>query len=105
MDELPLRLKKSVIGCHTENVVVAALVYVDDVRLIYPTLKSLKMVIKICETSCEEYASEYNVTFNVNKSKLMFFKRRECVKPVIVFVNGNTVVCETEADHLGHSFW
>ncbi len=34
----------------------------------------------------------------------MFFKGRECVKlvSVSVSVNGNTVECETEADHLGH---
>ncbi len=70
------------------------------VTLICPTLKSLKMIIKICE----DYASEYNVAFNGNTSKLMFFKGRECVKPVSVSgsVNGNTVECETEADHLGH---
>ncbi len=95
-----LRLKKSRIGCHIGNVFVAALAYADDVTLICPTLKSLIMIIKICE----DYASEYNVAFNCNKSKLMFFKVRECVKPVSVSVsvNGNTVECETEADHLGH---
>ncbi len=44
------------------------------------------------------------MTFNVNKSKLMFFKEREFVKSVSVSVSltGNTVECETEADHLGH---
>ncbi len=44
------------------------------------------------------------MAFNGNKSKLMFFKERECVKPVSVSVsvNGNTVECEIEADHLGH---
>ncbi len=96
MNELLIRLKKSGIG----NVFVAALAYADDVTLICPTLKSLKMIIKICE----DYGSEYNVAFNGNKSKLMFFKGREFVKPVSVSVsvNGNTVECGTEADHLGH---
>ncbi len=72
MDELLLRLKKSGIGCHIGNVFVAVLAYADDVTLICPTLKSLKMIIKICE----DYASKYNVAFNGNKSKLMFFKGR-----------------------------
>ncbi len=58
MNELLLRLKKSGIGCHIGNVFVAALAYVT---LICPTLKSLKMIIKICE----DYASEYNVAFKV----------------------------------------
>ncbi len=45
-----------------------------------------------------------NVAFNGNKSKLMFFRGRECVKHVRVSlsVNGNTIECETEADHLVH---
>ncbi len=58
------------------------------------------MIIKICE----DYASEYNVAFNGNKSKLMFFKGRECAKhvSVSVSVNGNTVESETKAVHFGH---
>ncbi len=49
MDELLIRLKKSGVGCHIGNVFVAAFAYVDDVTLICPTLKSLNMLIKICE--------------------------------------------------------
>ncbi len=49
MDELLIRLKKSHVGCHIGNVFVAALAYSDDVTLICPTLKSLNILIKICE--------------------------------------------------------
>ncbi len=49
MDELLFILKKSGIGCHIGNIFVAALAYAGDVTLICPTLKSLKMIIKICE--------------------------------------------------------
>ncbi len=51
--ELLLILKKSGIGCHIGNVFVAGLAYADDVTLICPTLKLLKMIIKICEDLCD----------------------------------------------------
>ncbi len=54
MDELLLRLKKSGIGRHIGNAFVAALDYADDVTLICPTLKSLKMIIKICQDNASE---------------------------------------------------
>ncbi len=38
----------------------------------------LEMVIRICE----DYASEYNVAFNGNKSKLIFFKGNEACECV-----------------------
>ncbi len=78
MYELLFRLKKSGIGWNIGNVFVAALAYADVVTLIYPTLMKLEMVIRICE----DYASEYNVAFNGNKSKLIFFKGNEACECV-----------------------
>ncbi len=92
MDELLLRLKK------VELVVTFEM---PISLLIFPTLKSFKMIIKICEDN----ASEYKGDFNGNKSKCnSFSKVRECVKSVSMYisVNDNTVEYETEADHLGH---
>ena len=100
MDELLIRLKKSGIGCHIGNTFLAALVYADDVTLVCPTLKSLKLLVKICEV----YADEYHVLFNGPKSKLLVFKGRDCVLPldVCIYVNGQRVGIELCADHLGH---
>ncbi len=44
----------------------------------------------------------FNVAFNGNKSKLMFLKGLECVKPVSVSVMATQLRVKTEADHLGH---
>ncbi len=77
MDKLLIRLKKSSVGCHIGNVFVVALTYADDVTLICPILKSLNMLIKICE----EFAKEYNIAFNCTKTKLLVFKGRECTVP------------------------
>ncbi len=85
MDELLFRLNKSGMGCHVGNVFIAALDYADVVTIIYPTLMKLKFIIRICE----DYANEYNVAFNGNKSKLMVFKGNECVIPVSVSVSVN----------------
>ena len=100
MDELLIRLKKSGIGCHIGNTFLAALAYADDVTLVCPTLKSLKLLVKICEV----YADEYHVLFNGPKSKLLVFKGRDCVLPldVCIYVNGQRVGIELCADHLGH---
>ena len=52
---------------------------------------------------CEEYATEFDVTFNGKKSQLLFFRGRECV-----FSNLNIDVCGQLVDmcdsatHLGH---
>ncbi len=99
MDELLIRLKKSGVGCHIGNVFVAALVCADDVTLICPTLKSLNMLINLCE----EFTKEYNVAFNGTKTKLLVFKGRECTLPnnKYVCVNSQRVVCEVEVDHIG----
>ncbi len=94
MDELLIRLKKSSAGCHIE------LAYSVDVTLIYPTLKSLNVLIKMCA----ELAKECNDAFNCTKTKLLVVKGRECTLPndKSVCVNSQRVVCEVEADHLGH---
>ena len=101
MDELLIRLKNSGIGCHIGNTFIAALAYADDVTLVCPTMKSLRMLVRICEF----YADEYQVVFNGRKSKLLVFKGRDCVLPldVYIYVNGQRVMCCKNADHLGHN--
>ena len=54
---------------------------------------------------CEEYATGFDVTFNGNKSQLLFSRDRDCV-----FSNLNMYVCGQLVDmcdfttHLGHFF-
>ena len=73
----------------------------DDITLLSPSMFGLRTLCKVCE----EYATEFDVTFNCKKGKLLFFRGRECV-----FSNLNIYVCGQLVDmcdfttHLGHHF-
>ena len=63
------RLKKRGIGCHIIDLFVACLFYADDLCLIAPTRSSMQEMLTICQ----EYCSEFCLTFNVKKSKVLYF--------------------------------
>ena len=43
--------------------------YADDIVILSPTCKGLKLMIKICE----DYADEYKILFNPDKCTLLIF--------------------------------
>ena len=61
-----------------------ALAYTDDITLLSLSISGLRNLSKVCE----EYSTDFHVTFNGKKSQLMFFRGRECV-----FSNLNIYVC------------
>ena len=69
MDDLIDRLKKRGIGCHLIDLFVACLFYADDLCLIAPTRSAMQEMLNLCQ----EYCSEFCLTFNVKKSKVLFF--------------------------------
>ena len=69
MDELIHRLRQRGVGCHVLNTFVACLFYADDLCLIAPTRSSMQEMLKVCE----EYCAEFNLKFNVKKSKTLVF--------------------------------
>ncbi len=54
------------------NYFIECLLFADDVTLLCPTVKGLKKMIAIYE----QYATEFNITFNGKKSKLLILKVR-----------------------------
>ena len=84
-DSLLKRLEESGVGCHMGGYFTGALEYADDTTLLSPSMFGLRTLSKVCE----EYATEFDVTFNGEKSQLLFFRGRECV-----FSNLNMYVCE-----------
>ena len=58
--------------------------YADDITLLSPSISELRTFSKVCE----EYVTEFDVTFNGNTSQLLFFMGRECVS-----YNLNMSVC------------
>ena len=87
-DGLLERLKNSGVGCHMGSRFVGALAYADDITLLALCKSALSILIRVCEN----YAAEFDILFNGNKSKLLFFKGRSSVMmPSKIMVNGQIV--------------
>ena len=84
IDELFDRLVNSQWGCHVGNYFMGCVAYADDIAIMAPSLHGLKAMIEICE----EYAVEYNIKFNGQKSQFMTFTGRDCRK-----ATGNITIC------------
>jgi hypothetical protein len=67
-DGLLRRLRDSRVGCCIGDVFVGALAYADDLTLLAPTPSGMRKLLAICES----YAAEYNIIFNVCKSKCVY---------------------------------
>ena len=69
IDILLKRLNNADIGCKMGMSSIGALAYADDIIFLCPSINSLKKMIKICE----EFAKEYQLTFNSNKINLIVY--------------------------------
>ena len=99
MDELLLRLKSSKIGCHMGTHYVGAVGFADDVTLLCPTLSGIKKMILICE----QFAAEYDLTFNGSKSKLIIFSKNSSNIPdPCLKINGDIIKKVDRGIHLGN---
>ena len=79
---------------------VRALAYAEDITFLAICKSALSILISVCEN----YAIEYDIMFNGNKSKLLFFKGRSSVMmPSEIMVNGQIVGVSGKTVHLGHT--
>ena len=79
---------------------VGALAYADDITLLAPCKSALSILISVCE-NC---AAEYDIVFNVDKSKLLFFKGRFSVMMRSEIMVNSQIVCVSEKTvYLGHT--
>jgi len=67
IDDLLIRLSQSGVGCYFGLSFVGAIAYADDIVLICPTPMAMRKLLSICDS----YASEYDITFNAQKSKFL----------------------------------
>jgi hypothetical protein len=107
LDTLLLELKRAGIGCHIGQLFAAALAYADDVILLAPTARAMRAMLAICD----RFATEFNVTFNANKSKcITFMAPSHCparVKAGLAphfLISGHIVENVLTWPHLGHIF-
>ena len=62
------RLEGSGVGCHMDVHFSGALAYADDITLLSPSMSGLRTLSQVCE----EYATEFDVTFNGKKFSCCF---------------------------------
>ena len=68
-------LAESKIGCFIGNVFVDVLAYADDIALLAPTTRAVRML-----GICEDFAQEYAIVFNAKKSKCHLVKHSSALK-------------------------
>ena len=100
VDGLLQRLRDSKIGCWIGSVYVGVLAYADDVTLLAPTPRAMRLQLQICE----DYAREYRIVFNVTKSATMFIVRRKVriYDDLQFFIDGKRIPTVEEFPHFGH---
>ena len=100
IDGLLVKLKDSGEGCHIGNHYTGALGFADDLSLLCPTRKAMRISVN----TCSKYAEEYGIKFNGKKSQYMFFRGTNCAQetkePFIV--EGDEIKVSESAVHLGH---
>lgn len=100
MDGLFTRLSSSGVGCHIGSYFAGGFGYADDLKLLAPSLTGLQRLVVICEN----YANDYDITFNGSKTLFLIFKGRECpnVETCHITVNHVNITNVNAAPHLGH---
>ena len=101
LDVLLQRLRKSGFGCYIGPHFAGALAYADDIALLSPTRTGLEAMSKICE----EFALDYKLMFNGNKSQYVVFRSSNCSGDTHFSFCG-AVLSECKAViHLGHKLY
>ena len=59
-DKLLGKLAEAAVGCYIGNIFVGALAYTDDIVLLAPTARAMRLMHGICD----HYALEYSILFN-----------------------------------------
>jgi hypothetical protein len=103
IDGLLCRLRDSGIGCVVGDIFLGALAYADDISLLAPTPSGARKLLTICE----DYAEEYNIKFNGNKSKCLYVSparyRVSSSSPNPSFtIQGQHIDYVSQWPHLGH---
>ena len=66
-------LSDAKVGYYIGHVFVGSLAYADDIVLLAPTARAMRILLSLCD----EFVSEFNVLFNANKSKCLHIRPKE----------------------------
>ncbi len=70
IDDLLNRLKTANLGCFVGSLYAGSMAYADDLTLLAPTAEAMRSMLKVCS----DYATEFSICFNPNKTECMFFQ-------------------------------
>jgi hypothetical protein len=68
-DDVLCRLQRAGVGCYIGQIFTGALSNADDLVLLAPTASAMRRMLAVCE----DYAAEFQVSFNADKTKWMVF--------------------------------
>jgi len=77
IDTLLQKLEQSEIGCWVGHKYLGALAYADDVILLCPSIRGLQKMLRICE----EFSSQYSLSFNTSKTVCINFTYKQATEP------------------------
>ena len=104
IDGLLIALSRAGVGCFLGSNFVGALAYADDIVLLAPTASALRIMLSICDN----YAKDYSISFNADKSKCLVVlpsNRRflnDLVKQCTFYVGDHPIEYVDSFVHLGH---
>ena len=84
LDNLIKKLRRKGVGCWVGGSFFGALAYADDVALLCPSIGGLQEMVEMCE----EFAAEWDLTFNSQKSMCLHFSRKKEEERRPVRLNG-----------------
>ena len=99
IDDIATLLRNAQIGCHIFGMFLAILLFADDICLLAPTRNALDKMIQ----TCAAYCSEYGLTFNAKKSKIVIFSKKNIDHDNLcpILLNGRPVEYTDTITYLG----
>ena len=97
LDGLIGRLRKTGVGCFILGLFLACLLYADDICLLAPSRGAMQRMLAICEDFCKEF----NLSFNVKKSKSLLFASKGGDAVGSLFLNGEPLEYVSQWNYLG----
>ena len=98
LDNLIKKLRRKGVGCWVGGSFFGALAYADDVALLCPSIGGLQEMVKMCE----EFAAEWDLTFNSQKSMCLHFSRKKEEERRPVRLNGIELKWTSTFKYLGN---
>ena len=99
IEDLSGQLNGSRVGCRVGSEVICHLAYADDIVLLAPSPKALKVLLKLCD----KYASLFDIVYNTDKTLCMIFwpKRWKFIFTPVFKLQGDVLKYVKDFKYLG----